>query len=117
MRTMQLLQTKLQRPEFLAITCLGRVFERLDQGSQAPLTLVCAAAGYGKTTLVSAWIEGLTPGSGVTRPYQQPGFHSMNTIATWASFCATPSPGCAPCSSTPAPPPTACSRRLGNHRS
>jgi LuxR family transcriptional regulator, maltose regulon positive regulatory protein len=31
--------------------------ERLEQGSRGPLTLVAAAAGYGKTTLVSSWIE------------------------------------------------------------
>jgi LuxR family maltose regulon positive regulatory protein len=36
-----------------------RLIERLDEGSQGPLTLVCAGAGYGKTTLVSAWIESL----------------------------------------------------------
>ena len=34
-----------------------RSMERLDQGAQGPLTLVAAAAGYGKTTLVSSWIE------------------------------------------------------------
>ena len=45
-----------------------RLFERLDQGSQTPLTLVCAAAGYGKTTLVSSWIEGLPTGRGKVTP-------------------------------------------------
>ena len=30
-----------------------RLIERLDYGTQGPLTLVAAAAGYGKTTLVS----------------------------------------------------------------
>ena len=60
MRTMQLLQTKLQRPRIPRhFVPRPRLFERLDQGSQGPLTLVCAGAGYGKTTLVSAWIESL----------------------------------------------------------
>ena len=69
MRTMQLLQTKLQRPRVPRhYVPRPRLFERLDQGSQAPLTLVCAAAGYGKTTLVSAWIEGLTMGRGGVTP-------------------------------------------------
>ena len=60
MRTMQLLQTKLQRPRVpRQFVPRPRLSERLDQGSEGPLTLVCAAAGYGKTTLVSAWIESL----------------------------------------------------------
>ena len=42
----------------LAISCVRpRLVERLDYGTQGPLTLVAAAAGYGKTTLVSSWIE------------------------------------------------------------
>ncbi len=60
MRTMQLLQTKLQRPRVpRQFVPRPRLSERLDQGSEGPLTLVCAAAGYGKTTLVGAWIESL----------------------------------------------------------
>ena len=31
----------------------------LDRGLAGPLTLVSAAAGFGKTTLVSAWIDSL----------------------------------------------------------
>ena len=70
MRTMQLLQTKLQRSRIPRhFVPRPRLFEGLDQGTQGPLTLVCAGAGYGKTTLVSAWIEGLTVGrDGVTPP-------------------------------------------------
>ena len=60
MRTTQLLQTKLQRPRVPRhFVPRPRLFERLDQGARGPLTLVCAGAGYGKTTLVSAWIESL----------------------------------------------------------
>ena len=105
MQTTQLLQTKLQRPRVPRhYVPRPRLFERLDQGSQAPLTLVCAAAGYGKTTLVSAWIEGLaTVGARSPRPYPQPGSRSTNAIATWASFCGTSSPPCARCSPTRAP--------------
>ena len=33
-----------------------RLFERLDEGMQHKLTLVSAPAGFGKTTLVSAWL-------------------------------------------------------------
>ena len=35
---------------------------------QGPLTLVCAGAGYGKTTLVSSWIESLAAGNASTAP-------------------------------------------------
>ncbi len=35
-----------------------RLIERLDAGLHRKLTLVSAPAGYGKTTLVSAWIAG-----------------------------------------------------------
>ena len=64
MRTMQLLQTKLQRPRVPRhFVPRPRLSARLDQGSQGPLTLVCAGAGYGKTTLVSAWIESLAAGN------------------------------------------------------
>lgn len=35
-----------------------RLTERLDQGLNLPLTVVVAPAGFGKTTLVSAWLAG-----------------------------------------------------------
>jgi LuxR family transcriptional regulator, maltose regulon positive regulatory protein len=65
MRTVELLDTKLQRPRIPPhYVPRSRLIERLDQGAQQPLTLVCAAAGYGKTTLVSSWIEGFAAGTG-----------------------------------------------------
>ena len=48
-----------------------RLIEQLNYSlQQGPLTLVCASAGFGKTTLVSSWIEGLTADDrgGVTPP-------------------------------------------------
>jgi len=33
-----------------------RLIERMNESMQRPLTLVCAPAGYGKTTLLSEWI-------------------------------------------------------------
>ncbi|MBU2613929.1 AAA family ATPase, partial [Patescibacteria group bacterium] len=35
----------------------NHLLEILDQGRQLPLTLVCAPAGYGKSTLLSNWLE------------------------------------------------------------
>jgi LuxR family maltose regulon positive regulatory protein len=34
-----------------------RLFNLLDAAARNPVTLVCAGAGWGKTTLVSAWAE------------------------------------------------------------
>jgi len=53
-----LLKTKLYRPlvrpEFVSRPLLMR---RLDAGFNGKLTVVSAPAGYGKTTLVSAWVS------------------------------------------------------------
>src|SRR5690348_17074566 len=36
-----------------------RLIERLNEGLHRKLTLISAPAGFGKTTLVAAWIEGI----------------------------------------------------------
>jgi LuxR family maltose regulon positive regulatory protein len=56
--SISLLRTKLQRPP-IAGDHVHRLqlLERLDQRRQRPLTLVTAPAGYGKSTLVSCWLE------------------------------------------------------------
>jgi len=53
-----LLRTKLQRP-VLSPDLLTRsdLVARLDELRRRPLTLVSAAAGYGKSTLASLWLE------------------------------------------------------------
>lgn len=53
-----LIRTKLHRPP-VARNHLHRrhLLERLDRHRQRPLTLVSAPAGYGKSTLVSCWLE------------------------------------------------------------
>jgi ATP/maltotriose-dependent transcriptional regulator MalT/ActR/RegA family two-component response regulator len=53
-----ILRTKLQRP-VLSPDLLPRpdLVERLDELRRRPLTLVSAAAGYGKSTLASQWLE------------------------------------------------------------
>ncbi len=54
-----LLRTKLHRPPITAdLVHRPRLLERLEQHRQRPLTLVSAGAGYGKTTLISSWLEG-----------------------------------------------------------
>jgi LuxR family maltose regulon positive regulatory protein len=69
--TLPLISAKLSRPH------VGRFFVRrdrldvlLDRGLEVPVTLLSAPAGYGKTTLVSAWLERLAADHGDGRPLQ-----------------------------------------------
>jgi LuxR family maltose regulon positive regulatory protein len=53
-----LLQTKLFIPRLRpSLVPRHRLIEQLNQGKQGKLTLVSAPAGFGKTTLVVAWLE------------------------------------------------------------
>jgi LuxR family transcriptional regulator, maltose regulon positive regulatory protein len=58
-----LLQTKLHRPhkphDLVERT---RLVEWLNDGIDHPLTLICAPAGYGKTTLICTWLERMSAG-------------------------------------------------------
>ena len=57
--TIPLLQTKLYRPIVTDDVVLReKLFRHLDAGEKQPLTLVSAPAGYGKSTLISHWLEG-----------------------------------------------------------
>ncbi len=40
-----------------------RLFSLLEEGRRRPLTLVSAPAGFGKTTLLSAWVQAQPPGN------------------------------------------------------
>ena len=53
-----LLQTKLTQPPITSgLIDRPRLFEQLSSSIDHPLTLICAPAGYGKTTLVCSWLE------------------------------------------------------------
>ena len=53
-----ILRTKLHRPPLPQdLVPRTRLLERLDNGRVRPLTLVSAPAGYGKSMLVSSWLE------------------------------------------------------------
>lgn len=55
---MDLLYTKLHPPPVREKqVARGRLLEKLDTALNQRLTLVCAPAGYGKTTLLSQWVE------------------------------------------------------------
>jgi LuxR family transcriptional regulator, maltose regulon positive regulatory protein len=53
-----LLTTKLHVPRNRALVARPRLTERLDRGAESALTLVCAPAGFGKTTLLAEWLAG-----------------------------------------------------------
>lgn len=54
----QLLQTKLYRPRPTSDLVLRhRLIEKLDYGLQLPFILISAPSGFGKSSLVSAWLE------------------------------------------------------------
>lgn len=52
-----IIRTKLYRPRVTSdLIPLVRTHQTLDHDLDRPLTLVCAPAGYGKTTLLSSWL-------------------------------------------------------------
>ncbi|HEY0753276.1 MAG TPA: LuxR C-terminal-related transcriptional regulator [Ktedonobacteraceae bacterium] len=54
-----ILATKLYLPSLRPnVVSRPRLLERLNEGLQRKLTLIAAPAGFGKTTLVSEWVEG-----------------------------------------------------------
>ena len=59
----QLLATKFFIPSSSrALIPRHRLLELLNTGLEYPLTLVSAPAGFGKTTLLSTWVQSLPPG-------------------------------------------------------
>jgi ATP/maltotriose-dependent transcriptional regulator MalT len=55
-----ILATKLYIPRLRPnMVSRPRLLERLNEGLHRKLTLIAAPAGFGKTTLVSAWVEGI----------------------------------------------------------
>ena len=64
-QTQILLQTKLHRPRLPKdLVSRTRLVELLNHDVDHPLILVCAPAGFGKTTLVGNWLEQMAMGHG-----------------------------------------------------
>jgi ATP/maltotriose-dependent transcriptional regulator MalT len=60
-----LLRTKLHRPSLPHdLLVRSRLVELLERDLNHQLFLVCAPAGYGKTTLIGTWLERMTAGRG-----------------------------------------------------
>jgi len=68
----QILRTKLHRPRVPKDHVhRARLVERLEERRYRPLTLVSAPAGYGKSTVVSCWLEGCDCPSGWVSLHEQ----------------------------------------------
>lgn len=64
-----LLLTKLQRPRVTRnLIARPHLWAMLDRGLDKPLTLVCAAPGFGKSTLVGSWVERIIAQAGADAP-------------------------------------------------
>ena len=65
-----LLHTKLQRPrQPRRLVARPHLWARLDRGLDKPLILVAAGAGFGKTTLISSWLEELAARASSAAPF------------------------------------------------
>ncbi len=65
-----LLQTKLHRPRLPKdLVTRWRLVEWLNHDIDHPLILVCAPAGFGKTTLIANWLERMAAGKGDKAAY------------------------------------------------
>ena len=74
-----LLQTKLHRPRLPRdLIVRTRILETLNQGINLPLTLVCAPAGFGKTTLVCTWLEHMNTDKSVTAAVKHAAWLSLD---------------------------------------
>ena len=59
METPAFLETKFQKPRIDDdLVSRPHLLEQINRGLERPLTLVSAPAGFGKTTLLSAWLQG-----------------------------------------------------------
>jgi LuxR family maltose regulon positive regulatory protein len=59
-QSMALIQTKLYGPRKRSdLISRDRLLERLNEGLSSRVTLVCAPAGFGKTTLIAQWIQSI----------------------------------------------------------
>lgn len=74
-----LLASKLLRPRIATrLVERSRLHEILDSGLGRQLTLVIAPAGFGKTTLVSSWVQSLEERTGDGLPYMPAAWLSLD---------------------------------------
>ena len=76
-----LLQTKLYIPASRPfLVPRPRLIEKLNAGLHGKLTLICAPAGFGKTTLIAEW------GNGNAESFTNPGSKIQNSKLGWLSL-------------------------------
>ena len=64
-----LLRSKLHRPHLPHdLIVRTRLVEQINDGIDRPLSLVCGPAGFGKTTLVCSWLEGMAANRSPSAP-------------------------------------------------
>ncbi|MBC8078547.1 MAG: tetratricopeptide repeat protein, partial [Chloroflexales bacterium] len=86
-----LLATKLFAPPARAsLVVRPRLFERIEAGLQEKLTLIAAPAGFGKTTLLSAWLAARTEDRGLRTEIGTASLHpqssALSTRVGWVSL-------------------------------
>src|SRR6266852_6743898 len=85
-----------------------RLSERLNEGLQRKLILISAPAGFGKTTLVSAWVEGIerpTAWLSLDEGENDPARFLTYLVAALQTIAATLGEGALGVLQSPQPPP------------
>jgi LuxR family maltose regulon positive regulatory protein len=104
-----ILDTKLYLPRLRPqVVSRPRLIERLNEGLHRKLTLISAPAGFGKTTLVSAWVEGIerpTAWLSLDEGDNGPTRFLMYLVAALQTIAATVGEGVLRTLQSPQPPP------------
>src|SRR5450759_1184169 len=105
-----ILATKLYIPPLRPqVVIRPRLIERLNKGLHRKLTLISAPAGFGKTTLVSEWVEGIerpTAWLSLDEGDNDPTRFLTYLVAALRTIAATIGEGVLGVLQSPQPPPT-----------
>src|SRR5947199_6813126 len=105
-----ILATKLYIPRLRPkVVSRPRLIERLNEGLYRKLTLISAPAGFGKTTLVSEWVEGIerpTAWLSLDEGDNDPTRFLTYLVAALQTIAATIGQGVLGVLQSPQPPPT-----------
>src|SRR5712691_8780696 len=108
-----ILATKLYIPRLRPnVVSRPRLIERLNEGLHRKLTLIAAPAGFGKTTLISEWVEGIerprarTAWLSLDEGDSDPPLFLTYLVAALRTIAATLGEGVLGMLQSPQPPPT-----------
>src|SRR5437660_6616079 len=106
-----ILATKLYIPRLRPnVVIRPRLIERLNEGLQRKLTLIAAPAGFGKTTLLSAWVAGCdrqVAWLSLDKGESDPTLFLTYLVAALQTIAPTIGEGVLGVLQSPQPPPTA----------